>query len=152
MSAILFEYTGVTAVESPVSLVLLGGDDVPSTVANVMRRNADGSPVYSCERWLRLAFDSPVTQLRAWSDNYAPNPGWTVRYGIRSTYRAPSRSRSDTAIHLLPTADPGAANLMLTTSSVGTSAYLVLQATALVSQGSTLQASPLHLRFEWAYV
>lgn len=156
MSASLLESIGPGPIsELPVTLVALSADDTPSAVTSFLRRNADGSPVYSCERWLRLSFTAPVFQLRVWADNYAPNPGWTVRYGIRSSYRAPAASRSDTAINLLPTVDPGAAtpNFMLNSATLASfSPYLVLQATVLVNQGGSLQSPPLNLHFAWGYV
>lgn len=156
----VFETVGPTTdSERLVENVYLAASDVSSAVPSFMRRNANGAPVYSCERWLRLRFSPPstgiITAVRFWVPNYQPNDGWTVRFGLSSGYRAPVRARSDYARTVLPTVDPGAdtPNLItepFTVTQIVFSDYLVLQATVTVDHAGPIQETPLSLKLAWS--
>lgn len=157
----ILEATGyVPPSEIAVTSVKLMGADAHSTKTAPLKRNSDGSPARSYERWIRLKFAptfGKVSQLRFWASNLGLNDEWQLVYGIEPTYRKPTRSASPAAIALVPTSDPGESlpNIMQDTDRVlgpttQYSYYLVLQATYTGKDiGSELEAVPLDLEFAW---
>jgi hypothetical protein len=138
---------------SPIDLL---SQDAHTGVQAKMHRDPTGLPVYSCERWLRLRVTAKlivVADIRFWIDNYAPNPGWQLRYGISDVYRKPSGSRSDLAINVVPTVDPGEGlpNVDRGIVVTGYSSWIVLQASWWgLDTPATLQGAALNYRFAWS--
>lgn len=142
-----------------VNFDILADDEHTGTVykqRTLMVRNSDGSPSFSCERWVRLRFSPPfgaITKLRFWVDNYDPNANWELRWGTSDEYQKPTTSASQIATHSVPTTDPDMSNLgvdMVTGGVVTYSPWIVLQATWLGSQPGTIQPTPLNWSFGWA--
>lgn len=150
-----------------VESVNLAATDVHSGVQSEMRRNPNGLPVYSCERWLRLRFTSLSVQAalaRFWISNLAPNPGWSMLMGTNMTYRKPTTSRSDIAVNPVPGVDPGSdlPNLYpaVTVNTVGIddlldgtiaqySPWLVLQTIWTADNDDPFQADAFDFNFAW---
>lgn len=113
-----------------------------------LRAPSDGTAALSCERWLQVRFRPSyrrITRCRFWIEGYAPNPGWTVLYGLSDTYRKPSTSRSAIAVNELPAADPAIPNLNPATivgPLTSTSPFLVLQAEWLGGPGFIQAVAP----------
>jgi hypothetical protein len=117
--------------------------------------NSDTSPAFTSERWLRLRFEPPfaaILNLRFWVNNYSPNAGWAIYYGLSPQFRKPSKALSDIAISPVPTTDPGVPNLgvdLLTGGRVQYSEWLVLQAVFIGRTPGAIQSSPLNYEFDW---
>lgn len=131
--------------------------DAHTGVQATMLRDPNGAPSYSCERWLRLRVAAKlivVTGIRFWIDNYDPNPGWQLRYGISGSYRKPTTSRSDIAINVVPTADPGEDQPNVDPGPAdGYSSWIVLQASWWgLDTAPALQATALNYRFAWSEI
>lgn len=123
---------------------------------------------YSYERWVRVRFDPDFNTVRGFRF-WAPNltgviPGWSVKYGTTSTYRAPSNNPSSIATTSVPTSDPGrdtpnaGGASRLTGTGTQYSDWIVLQASAdltVVSHGPVLGFSlegtliPIEFAFAW---
>lgn len=146
--------------------IQLAATDVHSGVQSVMKRNLNGTPAYSCERWLRLRFTSASVQallVRFWIDNLAANPGWQLLMGATDTYRKPTASRSDIAVTPVPGSDPGPDTPNLHPLVEGTttledllsgvvtqySPWLVLQAVWSADNDDPFQSTELDFRFSW---
>lgn len=129
--------------------------DAHSGVSSKMSRDPMGAPVYSCERWLRLRVTAKlivVSGIRFWIDNYDPNPGWQLRYGVTAAYRKPSSGRSDIAINIVPAVDPGEERPNVDAGIVsGYSSWVVLQASWWgLETPANLQGPALNYRFGWS--
>lgn len=121
-----------------------------------LARNSNGAPAYTCERWVRLRFTPPfgaLANVRFWVDNYAPEDGWELLWGISDAYQKPSLDASTVAIHPVPTSDPVTSNLALdivTGGAVAYSPWIVLQARWVGSVPGPIQSAPLNWRFGWS--
>lgn len=144
------------AVTSP---KLLGNDAHSySSIAKPVRLNADRSPVYTCERWVRMRFSPPfgrVGQFRLWSPTMTLPEGWDVRFGTSLSYRTPSQSPSVYAYTSIPTVDPGVGTpnvVGLTTRNsdgVQYSPWIVFQA---ILTGPDVDVSEQTLSFDFGWV
>lgn len=150
---------GPDSVVTTASINLLGNDEHSESsfaVTNPLVPNSDGSPSSSCERWVQIRFAPPfaaIANLRFWVNNYDPNGGWALYYGVTSEYRKPSTSISDIAVLPVPTSDPGSANLgvqILTGGQMQYSSWLVLQAVWIGGVPGPIQTAPLNFEFDWA--
>jgi hypothetical protein len=139
------------------SISLVAGDyHSTDTPATLIKRNSDGSPAFTCERWIRLRISPPfgaIANLRFWINNYAPNAGWQLYWGISNVYQKPNLNASRVAISPVPTVDPVTGNLgmgFLTGGQVQYSPWIVLQARWLGSSPGPIQSTPLNYRFDWS--
>jgi hypothetical protein len=162
MEAIGYGPDSETLAQSPINLIAV---DRHSDIFAQLQRNADGTAVYSCERWLRLRFTGgsiAASAVRFWIPNLSPRPGWALYYGKSETYRKPTNVRSDIAIFPVPTADPGydAPNLFpfavstsveLDTTATFTqySPWLVLQTQWQADNDDTFQDTEWEFDFAW---
>ena len=146
------------------SSIQIMATDQHSGTLSPLRRNLNGLPAYSCERWLRLRLTGGSAHLvRFWIDNLAPNPGWQLLMGTSLTWRKPTTSRSEIAVALVPTEDPrvDAPNLypllsgttplddLLDGSSTQYTPWLVLQAVWTADDDTVFQFGDLDFRFAW---
>lgn len=156
--AVLLERVGPdVGNETPVTTVWFSSRDVhgASATSPLARRQGSPAPALSYERWIRLRFDPPiggVSALKFWCDNYAPNPGWTVLWGMADIYQRPSGTASSYARAAIPTSVPANDNAGRYMSKSGMSVYsgwIILQASWTGGDATEMQASPLNLRFTW---
>lgn len=159
MSAVLLEAIGygpddeVEVAESNAIDIMAG--DAHTGAQLPMLRDPMGLPVYSCERWLRLRLTAKllvISGVRFWIDNYDPNPGWLLRYGVTGIYRKPSSARSDIAVSPVLTSDPGEGSPNVDSGVVSDySSWVVLQACwSGLDTEPVQQAVALNYRFAWS--
>lgn len=109
---------------------------------------------YSAERWFQLRLDLPsssAVNVRFWSSNYAPNPGWQIQWGLVDTYQSPTTLESDIATEPLLTTTPFGPNIpdLAIVDGVLTSQWVVLQARVESGGAAQLQGVPVDLNFSW---
>lgn len=121
-----------------------------------LARKSNGAPVYTCERWVRLRFTPPfgaLANVRFWVDNYAPEDGWEVLWGISDAYQKPNLDASTVAVATVPSSDPVTSNLdldLVTGGEVAYTPWIVLQARWVGNAPGPIQSAPLNWRFEWS--
>lgn len=132
--------------------------------AGPLQVHADGSPTWSMERWLRIAFEPPFTEIRDvyfWLPGLVVTPGWSLALGTTTTYRQPTSSPSTIATQAAPTTKPTEPNAggrpALTGPDERYSDWIVLQASATgdAPPGPMLgfnpdgSPKPLQYRLDW---
>lgn len=126
-------------IEDAVVVHLLSADIHSGLLSSVipapLNLNGGSGPIYSYERWIRLAMTPPFVsyhEFRFWVPDFVAEPGWLVTWGTTPSYQAPVNTISTVATSPIPTADPGSPNLnpgvVFTGDDVHYSDWVVLQA------------------------
>lgn len=150
MTATLGERIVATGNDIVVQSVMLSGTNSLSSQATPIPKRSDGIAVYSYERWLRVSFDPAATSvgsLRFWLNGYLPIDGWTVRYGLSTSFTTPTGQRSTVALQPPPVDDPGISNLTVT--ALPYSDWLVFQARYVGPGSVPIQTTELDVRIAW---
>ena len=129
---------------------------------------AGSGTVHSYERWIRLRFTPPFSEVRSfrfWVEPLALLPGWSLKYGVTTTYSTPVNTASAIATSALPTTDPGTGSpncggtVRLPGTGVQYSNWIVMQATAVTStapigafQGFSLGGLLIPVTFQAAWI
>lgn len=140
--------------ERAVEQINLLATDQHSDVQSRLQFPGNGLFVYSCERWVRLQVASTLGAIRNvafWVNNYSPNLGWQLRYGVSSTWRRPSSAPSSIAYDLVPTSEPTTANLAAGDVTDYTP-WVVLQAVWTDPAYTEFEEDILDFRFAWSDV
>lgn len=138
--------------ERAVDQINLLAADQHSDMQSRMQLPSNGLSVYSCERWVRLQITSTLGAIRDvafWVDNYNPNPGWELRYGVSSLWRKPNSAPSEIAYDLIPSAEPVIANVA-GGDITGYTPWVVLQAIWTDPVYTDIQPEALDFRFAWS--
>lgn len=151
----LVERVGDPGTEQVVTSLRFARRDVHSTATGLAIVRVEGNAyAYSMERWVQLRLDLPsssAANVRFWSDNYSPNSGWQILWGLADTYQPPTVLGSDIATGTLPTEPSDDPNLpdLAVADGVLTSQWIVLQARVESGGAAQLQGVPVDLNFSW---
>jgi len=123
---------------------------------------SDGAPRYSMERWFRLVFTMPFTDIRRvhlWLPQTMP-PGWLLRLGTSLTYFTPTTASSTIAATPAPMTRTSEPNVALADNGVveRRTEWIVLQAVVdgdapsgpPLGYGLDGQPNPLEYHVEWS--